>query len=145
MLRIAFRIVGQTADAEEVRQSVLLRLVQEPKRASGIRDVASWIRRCVVNEAIAHLRKARRRSYTTLDPQLASCPPSSPSDDLTLQIQSALSELEPRQRALLSLRFDEGLTIREIGDALQTPHTTIQSQLQSAISALRSRLNLLSR
>ena len=44
------------------------------------------------------------------------------------------------ERALLTLRFDEGLTIREIADVLETPHTTIQSRLQSTVRTLRARL-----
>ncbi len=47
-------------------------------------------------------------------------------------------QLEPEQRAILSLRFDEQLTIREIGSVLKQPHTTVQSKLRRAIEQLRN-------
>ncbi len=42
--------------------------------------------------------------------------------------------------ALLSLRFDEGLTVREIADVLERPRSTVHFQLEQAVKSLRSKL-----
>ena len=58
------------------------------------------------------------------------------------RMRDALETLEPEQRALLALRFDEGLTIRRISSVLEKPHTTVQSQLAKTIDKLRNLLGL---
>jgi len=57
-------------------------------------------------------------------------------------LRNALEALEPEQRAILSLRFDEECTIREIGSILEQPHTTVQSKLDRAIARLRELLDV---
>ena len=140
MLKIACRIVGQIADAEEVRQRVLLRIVQDPERVMEVRNAAAWLRRCVVNEAITSIRTRERQHCEPLS-EMVGTTPNGTADDDSRMLFDAMQTLDPPMRAMLSLRFDDGLTIREIADVLETPHTTIQSQLQSAVAVLRSRLN----
>ena len=56
------------------------------------------------------------------------------------QLAAALAKLSPEERALVSLRFDENLTYREIGEVLERPASTIKSQLSKAIARLRTAL-----
>lgn len=145
MLRIAYRIVGQVADAEEVRQTVLLRMVQNPARVAQTRNVAGWVRRCIMNEAITLLRKRERIRGEPLPPGVVCAPEHEVEDDVSSLLRDAMRTLDPNTRGMLSLRFDDRLTIREIAEVLKMPHTTVHSQLQSAIRALRIQLNSLSR
>jgi RNA polymerase sigma factor (sigma-70 family) len=55
-------------------------------------------------------------------------------------LHEALAALEPDQQALLSLRFDEGLTSREIADAVERPLSTVKSQIGNAVERLRALL-----
>ena len=57
------------------------------------------------------------------------------------QLAVALAKLAPEERALVSLRFDEDLTFREIGEVLELPTSTIKSQLSQAIARLRTALS----
>lgn len=150
LMRIAFRIVGQVADAEEVRQTVLLRLLESRERLSDVDDFSAWIHRCVVNEALTAVRRRQRAqkmveglpnpSLDAIDPQRSIVL----SDEVQI-MKAALETLEPEQRALLALRFDEDLTIRRIAAVMKKPHTTIQSQLTKAIDRLRIQLRLTNR
>lgn len=135
MYRIAFRIVRQSSDAEEVRQTILLRMLQCPEVLPQAKRIGAWIRRCVVNESISLLRKRRRQSQ--LDVFDAHVIPSTERNDDVERLQTLLAELEPRQRALLALRFDENFTVRQIAEVMETPRSTIHENLQSAIESLR--------
>ncbi|MCA9202873.1 MAG: sigma-70 family RNA polymerase sigma factor, partial [Planctomycetales bacterium] len=56
------------------------------------------------------------------------------------RLSIALAELSPDARAILSLRFDEDLTFREIAVLLDRPPSTVKSQLAKAIAQLRDLL-----
>ena len=55
----------------------------------------------------------------------------------TRQPAEALATLEPADRALLTLRFDEALTFQEIADVVDRPLSTVKSQVERAIARLR--------
>jgi RNA polymerase sigma-70 factor (ECF subfamily) len=139
MLCVATRIIGQLADAEEVRQRILMRIWQSPQNLPSQDRFEAWLRRCVVNESISFLRQRKREFLRNTD-YSANRPAESSEllDSDVEQLRSALSQLEPEQRAILALKFDQQLTVREMGQVLQQAHTTIQSKLDRAIAKLRS-------
>jgi RNA polymerase sigma-70 factor (ECF subfamily) len=147
LLRIAFRIVGNIEDAEEVRQVVLLKLIEKQERISEVSNLDGWIRTCVVHEAISWLRRKKsRRVMMSKFESAATRNTASTGDEFAMRaddrdlLNFGLRALKPEQRAILSLRFDEDLTVREIGEVLGQPHTTVQSRLQVAITELRARV-----
>ena len=142
MLRTAYRIVGQQADAEEVRQTIWLKVWQSPDKLPQSTKFGTWIRRCVVNESIVILRRRQReqRRNTNSSETLAQVVEQTDWNDEAECLRKAMTKLEPEQRAMLSLRFDEQLTIREIANILEQPHTTVQSKLKRTIGQLRERL-----
>lgn len=143
-MQIAYRIVGQVADAEEVRQTVLLRMLEAPEKIPKTAQFTAWIHRCTVNEALTMIRKRQRtkRIFKNLPANDAGAAIDPQYSDEAERIRDALETLEPEQRALLALRFDEGLTIRRIAAVVEKPHTTVQSQLEKAINKLRNLLGL---
>jgi RNA polymerase sigma-70 factor, ECF subfamily len=146
LLTIALRVVGNLHDAEEVRQLVLLRLVNSAGRQIDPDRFSGWIRRCTVNEAITWLRRHgteanRRKAFD----ETAAGPAVLPADrvlaaEQTRLLQAALTELSPELRALVTLRFDEGLTIRQIAETVEKPPMTVHSQIVRAVDQLRQRL-----
>jgi RNA polymerase sigma-70 factor (ECF subfamily) len=143
LLVIAYRVVGNLADAEEVRQAVLVKLAQSPAKLPEASRFAGWLRRCVVNEAIDWLRRRRSEAGRSepFDDTLACRSPSPPEQAMAAErsqrLLQAMSRLDPDSRALLALRFDEGLTIRAIAEALERPPMTVHSQITRAVGQLR--------
>jgi RNA polymerase sigma-70 factor, ECF subfamily len=148
LLTIAYRIVGNLHDAEEVRQLVLLKLAQSPPKLDDPARFAGWLRRCVVNEAVTWLRRRgaetkRREAFDAAGADLGPTPPERAlAAERSQRLQQALVRLGPDLRALLSLRFDEGLTIRQIADVLEKPPMTIHSQIARALGQLRQLLGM---
>lgn len=145
MLRVAFRIVGNQADAEDVRQAVLTRIWQRPDSLPKAKQLPGWIHRCVTNESIDTVRRLQRersRNQNMAPSQheyVEPFQPAGPSDE-SEQLKQALQGLSLEQRAILALRFDEQMTVRQIAEVMQQPHTTVHAKLTRGIHELRSKL-----
>jgi len=143
--RIAYRVLGRDCDAEEVRQAVFLRLVERPTAVRHADRFAAWIHRTTINTAINYDRRRRRHwnLAARLGPKQRGSRDASPDDhalwaDERRQLARALGQLSPRQRALLAMRFDEGLTMAQMAASLGRPVSTVKSQVQRAIAQLRA-------
>lgn len=141
LYRIACRITGDHAAAEDARQAVFLRLLERPRSIRHADRLGRWLRRSVVNEAINIVRKKRRmhpggyrleRAVDSADPLQAR--------EQSEQLREAMEKLDPGDRALLSLRFDEGLTMREISTVVRRPISTVKTRVDRAVGRLRSHL-----
>jgi RNA polymerase sigma-70 factor (ECF subfamily) len=146
--RIACRVVGNRHDAEEVWQSLMLKLLNREGALPRAAKFAAWLRRCAVNESIAFLRQGHAALRARLDSaKTRRREPGEPADafqedETRSKLQQALARLSDEQRALLSLRFDEGLTVREIADVLERPRSTVHFQLEQAVQMLRNFLGV---
>ena len=147
VFRILYRVLGSTHDAEDVWQTLMVRLLRTPSSLPASTQLAAWLRRCAVNEAISFLRRKESKSRPLTDDLAAEAPAAIEKladGELSSLVLAALTECSASQRALLALRFDEGLTIREIAAVVEQPCSTVHFQLNQAIEKLRRRLNLLS-
>jgi RNA polymerase sigma-70 factor (ECF subfamily) len=144
LARIAYRITGRMDEAEDVRQRVLLKLLEAPGAVRRPERFAAWLHRAVVNAALSSLRHGKRREgfrerlrehAPIVDESHAHDP--LVADEQARRLAAALDRLEPETRALLSLRFDEDLTFAEIAAAMGRPATTIKSRLARAVDRLR--------
>ncbi|MEM9195240.1 MAG: RNA polymerase sigma factor [Myxococcota bacterium] len=137
--RLAQHTVGR-ADAEDVLQESLTRIYlalrERRYRAEG--QFMAWARRIVTRVALDHLRSQRRRRAR----ELAAAPPSTAqnADPLALsEVLQALETLPPKQRIALVLKEVEGLTTREIADAMNSSVGSVEQRLVRARATLRTR------
>lgn len=143
LLRIAFRIVGNQPDAEDIRQTVLSRLWQKPESLPKPDKLMPWLHRCVANESISLIRRAHRersRNRELVAEHSEQIEPRTTDDEEAVMLRNALCDLSPEQRAILAFRFDEKMTVRQIGDVLDQPYTTVHAKLERAIRTLRCKL-----
>lgn len=144
VLAAAYRITGNMADAEDVAQSLFLRLGRE-----GIpqaRNFAGYLYRAAVNGALDLLRT--RRTPEPLDTaagvELAG-PGSSPetvaSDkELSKHLREAIGEFAPRTAEMFVLRYLEDMSNGEIADLMGTSQAVVAVTLYQARLKLRKRL-----
>jgi RNA polymerase sigma-70 factor (ECF subfamily) len=155
---VAFRIVGQRQDAEDVTQQTFLSLVEKLDTFRGESSVATWILRIATNHALKVLRKRRglplvtwneltdEDSYaTTPHPEFIARWSYSP-ETLAQQvenrelIESALSSLDEKYRVVFILRDIEGMSIRETAETLGLSENAVKVRLLRARLMLREKL-----
>ena len=130
--RVAQRMLGDWAEAEDVAQEAMLRLWRiAPNWRTGEAKVSTWLYRVVSNLATDRLR--RRRSGVTLDdaPEVADAAPAVEAvmieGDRQDALQAALDALPERQRQAVILRHIEGLSNPEIAAVMEIGVEAVES------------------
>lgn len=143
VLRAAYRITGNMADAEDVAQAVFLKLAGD---GIPLMDKAeSYLYRAAINAALDHLRRKRadREVGLELVSDLASrsvgdSPEHRLADDqLRSRLRQALSGLSPRTAEMFVLRYIEELDNREIARLVGTSHAVVAVMLHHARARLK--------
>ncbi len=120
LIRIAYRMLGSVADAEDVAQDAFIRW-HEADRAA-VRDARAFLTRIVTRLCLDQLKSARRRRETYVGPWLPEPLVESIEDavdeDVTLPLMMALERLSPLERAAFLLHDVFGLGFEEIGESI---------------------------
>jgi RNA polymerase sigma-70 factor, ECF subfamily len=142
VFRTACRITGNAADAEDVLQTVFLRLLKRPE-SDAVRHQESYLRRAAVNASLDLIRSRKNdRAVPLLDI------PSAASDhdpgELKAALRRALVRLNPRSAEVFVLRFFEGLSNQQIARMMGVSRVLIavmvyraRQQLQRDLSAYK--------
>lgn len=141
----AMRITGNASDAEDVLQTVFLRLVRRDGGHGLNESPSSYLHRAAVNAALDVMRRRRNARATPLDDVAASLRDRStrPQDDARLDVEigervrEALGDLNPRTAEVFALRYFEGLDNHEIATLLGTSKSTVAVMLHRARLRLR--------
>jgi len=148
LFRLAFRLVGSGADAEDVLQETFLGAFEHMQRFEGRSTVKTWLSRILIRQAArCHRRRSRRRTLplpvgTGADKAEVRAG-TSVSDDANrrLDVERALRQLGPEHREVVVLREFEGMSYSEMAQALGVPVGTVESRLYRARQALKEALN----
>jgi len=154
LINLAYRLVGNRAEAEEIAQEGFLRLHRSLDSFRGDCSLSSYLYRIVSRLAIDHLRREKlrrklfffRRQEDDVDPvDMAADTGASPRDNLQSKetgkrLLAALDLLSARQRAVFVLRHQEGLPLKEIAATLGLEEGTVKTHLHRAVRALRTEL-----
>lgn len=129
--RVAYRMLSDPAEAEDVAQEALLRLWRiAPEWRNGEAKVSTWLYRVVTNLATDRLRK-RRGVGLDEAPEVEDGAPSVVQTmiarDRMNALEAALSQLPDRQRQAVVLRHIEGLSNPEIAEAMEIGVEAVES------------------
>lgn len=137
MLNVAFRIVGNVAEAEDVLQEAFVDAFCKLKDFRQDTTFGLWLKQIVVNRSINLLRK-RKLDLVDLDgDQLENIPNEEFDDDEETQYQAsrvkeAIKELPDGYRLVISLYLLEGYDHEEIGQILNISENTSRTQFLRA-------------
>src|SRR6187401_2347529 len=118
VFRTALRVTGRPADAEDVLQTVFVRLLSRSEHDEAARRPAAYFRRAAVNASVDLLRRRAVRAETAYDD---TSPLAAVESTLLLkeQLRRAIATLESEDATLFVLRFVEGLSNQELADMFQ--------------------------
>ena len=152
VFRIAFRITGSEADAEDVVQETFWKAYDGLDRFEPGSGFGAWIGRIAANNAIDLLRARRRRARLVVVTEEASAtaeataaPGPSPErivqrTEMQGQVERAMEILTERERAAFVLRHFEERSIREIAAGLSQTENATKQALFRAVRKLRRAL-----
>src|SRR3546814_2908570 len=117
LLRVAYRMLGSMADAEDMVQEAFIRWAETDEAA--VRIPAAFLRRVVTRLCLDHLKSARMRRGTYAGPWLPEpLVEDEPVEDITLPLMLALERLSPLERAAFLLHDVFGESFEDIAAAL---------------------------
>jgi RNA polymerase sigma-70 factor, ECF subfamily len=141
---MALRILGNSADAEEVAQDVFLQLHGAIAPIATGEHLKHWLLRAVSHRCIDRLRSQGSRPRLVpmaALPESAQPTTAEAGDHLAIaQVHRLLPELAPEARAVLLLRYQEDLVPSEIATVLAIPVNTVKSHLRRSLEWLRAQL-----
>jgi len=151
---VAYRVVGQQADAEEVVMEAFSQAWREAPRFDQARgSVAAWLTMMTRSRALDLVRSQSRRERIT-DTAARQEPAAGPAmstgfpspgaavldDERRKAVSAALSALSPPQRQAIELAYYDGLSQSEIAERLKEPLGTIKTRMRLGMQKLRETL-----
>ncbi|WP_179490166.1 RNA polymerase sigma factor [Granulicella arctica] len=158
VFRIAFRVTGNEADAEEAAQEAFLRAYNKLSTFRQESSFSTWITRIAMNTSI-NLVERRNRDLSHTAVRIAEDPSSGNgtmqiadssagpervllNSETSGLIQTAMTALTPMERTAFTLRHMEDLPIADIASALNIPANSAKQAVFRAVSKLRKVLYL---
>lgn len=146
LFRLAYRMTGRTADAEDIVQEAFVRAFRQLDRFEARSNFGTWLYRVGFNCAIDYMRRRRDResaepadALERLSPRAAGPAP----DDLVFagevgsSVRAALADLTDLERAAFLMRHEQGCSIEEISDTLGVKVNAAKHSVFRAVKKMR--------
>jgi RNA polymerase sigma-70 factor, ECF subfamily len=139
LMRVAYRMLGSVADAEDVLQEAFIRWMRAER--SEVREPEAFLRRMVTRLCLDQLKSARHQRETYLGPWLPEpVVEEEAEDDVTLPLMLALERLSPLERAAFLLHDVFGLEFEEVGASIgRDPAACRQLAAQARVDVREAR------
>lgn len=147
VFRLALRMCGNEADADEVAQEAFLSAWKALPNFRGDSQFSTWLYQLTSHAAIDLMRREKRQ-IAAEDITEVSAPDPGPSPQQQAErsetrqaVRDAMEQLSPEYRQIVVLRFLQELSYEEIGAVLKLPPGTVKSRLNRAKSQLKDILS----
>ncbi len=153
---ILYNLTSNREDAADLTQEAFIKAFQSIHRFSGQASFFTWLYRIAVNSTLSHLRKARIRSFFSLERIDSEEPVAKEIVDaltdttgverdtyvreLQEKLNDALQKLSIKHRTVVTLFEIDGLSHQEIADVMDCSVGTVRSRLHYAKQLLQSEL-----
>ncbi len=143
VFRLALRMCGSEADADEVAQEAFLSAWKALPNFRGESQFSTWLYQLTTHAAIDLMRREKRQiAAADITEVSAADPAPSPQQQAEQSeqreiVRDAILQLAPEQREVVVLRFMEELSYEEIGAVLKLPSGTVKSRLNRAKAQLK--------
>ena len=143
LLRAAYLLTGNRADAEDLVQAALAKTYQAWDRIEDRAALDGYVRRAMINTHISWWRRRKFEEYPTDELPDQPVADHAGRSDLQDSLRSAVERLPQRMRAAVVLRYYEDMTEAEVADVLGVSLGTVKSTVSRAVAKLRVDAELL--
>lgn len=146
VFRVARRITGNASDAEDVLQTVFLRIMRREEPPLRTDDAANYLHRAATNASLDLLRRRKAaRAEPIEDAERFQDHEPNPEDahegaEIRDKVRAALAGLNPRAAEIFVMRYFDGYGNREIARLLNTSWSTIAVTLHRTRAKLQKDL-----
>ena len=142
---LALRITGSFSDAEDIAQESFIKAFEKLNTLRDPNKFASWIKSITTNICNDWLRKQRARNESVAESTSDATP--MPDDEvesaeLRRVVMDSINSLSEKHRTIVT-HYMDGLSIREIAEALGIPTGTVESRFHRAKEQLRENVALI--
>ena len=150
---IAFGFARDREEAKDLSQETFLKAYTHLKNFDGRSSFYTWFYRIVVNVCLDYKRRTKRTSAGEFDESIENqmepshnpARPLAPEQQvlvgqLSRKVDAALQKLPDKQRTAFILKNNQGLSIKEIAEMMQTAEGTVKVHLHRAVTTLRQSL-----
>ena len=131
ILRLSCTWLRSTQDAEDVCQTVFLKVLESGRAFDSPAHEKAFLIRTAINVCKDELKAARRRNVN-----LDACAEQAAPEQTGGEVRDAVAALDEKYRAVVYLHYYEGYTAREIASMLRVPTPTITTRLRRARALL---------
>jgi RNA polymerase sigma-70 factor (ECF subfamily) len=142
--RVAYLVVRDAAEAEDVAQEAFVRAYKSLRRFDARRPFRPWLLRIVTNLAINSRRSSRRRDAMTARVERdtsrrsgADVAEQAAQAEEARRVWEAVATLRPEEQTLVYLRYFLGVSEEAAATAIGRPAGTVKSRLHRALRRLR--------
>jgi len=151
VFRTAYRVTGSAADAEDVLQTVFLRMTRGPESAGATENSEAYFSRAAINASLDLLRSRKRSRAVAIDdleneasvaPGVSKQTPETHHEDkeLRMLIREAVAKLGDTAGQMFALRYFEGYGNGEIAEIMNTSALVVGVTLHRARARLRKEI-----
>jgi len=144
LYRTAYGVTGRVEDAEDVVQTLFLRLVQRERPRDLLRNPRAYLYRAAVNLSLQVVQARARRALTEANEALAALVPARApghAEELHRKLYEAVARLRPKAASIVILRYLHNYSDAEIAKVLGTSRGVIAVTLYRARARLRRLLD----
>jgi RNA polymerase sigma-70 factor (sigma-E family) len=145
LLRMAYVLTRNLADAEDLLQAALAKTYQAWDRIEDRNAIDGYVRRAMVNTHISWWRRRRVEEYPTDEIPDRAVSDYAADSELSDAVRRALDRLPSRMRAAVVLRYCEDMSEAQVAEVLGISQGTVKSTVSRAVAKLRIDAELLKR
>ena len=135
-LRLSYTYLSNTHDAQDICQTVFLKLIERRPAFASSEHEKAWIIRTTINACKDHLKSHWRKTTVPIEAaQHVPAPAAEPGS-----ILASVNLLPPKYRAVIYLHYYEGYTAPEIAQLLGRLPSTVNTQLRRGREQLKTLL-----
>ncbi len=146
--RVALRMVSSKAEAEDVCQEVFMKIHRSFDTFDATRPLSPWVGRITYNTCLRRLKGVARAGVPTEperfdwmeDDRQPGPEAKAASSEAGEMLLDAMDTLAAQDRALLTMRYREGLSDAELAEATGMPVNTVKTRLFRARKLLKKKL-----
>lgn len=139
LYRVAYSMVGNAADAEDVVQETFAGAFAGISKFRGEASLKTWLMQILVRQSARVQRSRGRRLTIGIEKAEQASHDPTPAVDSRIDVIEMLQKLSPEHREVIVLRELQGMGYEEMADTLKIPRGTVESRLHRARQELKAK------